>query len=167
MNRIALTTLTLLGLAVGHASLAAEPAGTAARQPPAAMGSTMSFSGTKIVVADLAAALKFYAGVLEMTEVARYERPGEFQEIMLAYPGQPAPQLVLVHYLDGRRIQLGNGYGYLVFVTPDIRASLGKVEAGGYRIVEAARPMADLGISVGFVEDHEGRPIELVEIGRK
>ena len=167
MNRVALIFLALLSLAFSQVGTAAEPSRKDGPPTAPALGSTMSFSGTKIVVADLAAALKFYAGVLEMKEVSRYERPGEFQEIMLAYPGQPAPQLVLVHYQDGRRIQLGNGYGYLVFVTPDIRATIGKVQSGGYKLVEPARTMADLGISVGFVEDHEGRPIELVEIGKK
>ncbi len=169
MNRIAITTLACLCLAASHAASAGEPAAAAkeAARAPAPIGSTMSFSGTKIVVADFAAALKFYGGVLEMKEVGRYERPGEFQEIMLAYAGQSAPQLVLVHHLDGRRIELGNGYGYLVFVTPDIKATAAKARAGGYKIVQEPRAMGDLGISVGFVEDQEGRPIELVEMQRK
>lgn len=167
MGRLVTTALAVLSLALSHSAFAAEPVPAAAPGPAPRLGAAMSFSGTKIVVADLAAASRFYGGVLEMTEVARYERPGEFQEIMLAYPGQPAPQLVLVHYLDGRKIELGSAYGYLVFVTPDIRATLGRVQAGGYKIVEAPRAMADLGISVGFVQDHEGRPIELVEIRRQ
>lgn len=158
--------IALVGLFMTAGAMAAEPAQNAAQTPPPGYGRSMSFSSTKIVVADLDKAMRFYAGTLGMKEAARYSRP-DLQEIMLNFPGEQIPQLVLVYYPDNRKIELGNAYGYLVFVTPDIKGLVAKIKANGYEVVREPSAMGDLKISVAFAKDHEGRPIELVELAQK
>jgi catechol 2,3-dioxygenase-like lactoylglutathione lyase family enzyme len=177
MNRFLTGSLAGLCLAMAGTAHAAPAQGgaqnavqnaaqNAAQQPPPGFGRSASFSGTKIVVADLDKALAFYSGMLGMKEVTRYGRP-DLQEIMLAYEGQQVPQLVLVHYPANPKIVIGNGYGYLVFVTPDVRGLFARLKTAGYKTVQDPHEMTDLGIIVGFAEDHEGRPIELVEMMAK
>jgi hypothetical protein len=86
---------------------------------------------------------------------------------MLKYESDGEPTLVLVKYPDDRKIELGNAYGYLLFVTPDLSGLLARIRQNGFTVKQETREMAQLGIKVAFAEDPEGRPIELVEMLKK
>ena len=164
LKQVLMLTLTagLFGLA--GAALAEDTYKMQAAPP--GFGQKMSFSSTKIVVADPAVALKFYAGVLGMKETGHYHN-NQIDETMLKFDGDNEPTLVLVHYADNRKIELGTAYGNLLFVTPDIKGLVGKLRAGGYKVPKEPAVSTQMGIIVGFAEDPEGRPIELVEMLKK
>ena len=115
---------------------------------------------------DMKRTVDFYSGVLGMKETGHYHND-KIDETMLKFDGDNEPTLVLVHYADNRKIELGTAYGNLLFVTPDIKGLVGKLRAGGYKVPKDPAVSTQMGIIVGFAEDPEGRPIELVEMLKK
>ena len=123
-----------------------------------------SFSFTKICVADLSRSVDFYTRHFGMKHFSEYESP-TLKEIMLKTSDHPeAPTLVLMKHLPDQKIDIGNGYGPLGIVTGDIRSLFAELAADRAAITEQPHEMGELGILVGFVEDPDGHPIEIVQL---
>lgn len=144
------------------AAMAAEPAYKVSQPPPPGYGQKHTFGFTKIVVADMDRAVRFYTA-LGMTESQRYTTPA-LLEIMLKFDGDGEPNLVLQKFSDNRKIEIGTGYGNLGIVTPDIKALYTRLEQIGFRPKSPPHEMAQLGISVGMIEDPDGHPLEIVQM---
>lgn len=118
------------------------------------------FNFVKIVVRDLAAMEKFYTEGFGFEVQNRIDTPA-FREIMMAQP-KGGFTLVLYHHMDGRTIDVGNGWGPLGFIVRDCDADHAKAIAGGATEVRA--PAAFGGMKVSFVADPEGHEIELLQL---
>jgi catechol 2,3-dioxygenase-like lactoylglutathione lyase family enzyme len=151
-------------LSISHA-MAAEPAYKVSQPTPPGYGQKLSFGFTKIVVADMDRAVRFYSAI-GMKESQRYTT-STLLEIMLKFDGDGEPTLVLQKYADNRKVEIGTGYGNLGIVTPDIRGLYAKLEQIGFKPKSPPHEMAELGITVGMTEDPDGHPLEIVQMIRK
>ncbi len=148
-------TLTLAVLApagIAHA----ETASSATAPPPAALGVV------GIGVKDLAASKAFYADVLGMQELRRYEL-GYIEEIVMGYPGDPGTSIVLMHWpSDTSRRYDGNDVK-LVFYVDDPKAVIARIRARGLKIDREATPIEVLnGRIVGLGRDPDNYVIEVL-----
>ena len=115
------------GLVLAGATAAAAEAGPAGgygmkviEAPPPDLGARPSFGFTKLVVADLDRALRFYTEVMGMREAVRITAPALY-EIALKYPGAAEPQLTLVKPIPApARVEVGTAYGNLGIYTTDL-----------------------------------------------
>jgi catechol 2,3-dioxygenase-like lactoylglutathione lyase family enzyme len=154
----AATTLLPAGIAVAEA--ASTPAAVpAASTPPAA---PPRLGNVGIGVKDLAASKAFYADVLGMQELRRYEL-GYIEEIVMGYPGDPGTSIVLMHWPnDASRRYDGNDMK-LVFYVDDPKAVIERIRARGLKIDREATPIEVLnGRIVGMGRDPDGYVIEVL-----
>lgn len=119
---------------------------------------------TKMVVADLDAASRFYQQVCGFAEAQRIEATLEgraFVEAVMASPAKGGATLVLMAYRDGAPVAVGESvYG---FNTEDAAAFLHRVRAAGGSVVEEPVTLAQLGLVVAFAKDPEGHVIEVMQ----
>lgn len=116
-----------------------------------------------IGVADLARSERFYTTVLGLEKVRTYELPN-IHEIVLAFPGRPAPVVVLMHWLDGRERAFSEDNVKLVFTVDDAAAIIERIRAFGGRVDREATPIDVLnGQIVGLGRDPDNYVIELLE----
>lgn len=160
-----LRVATMAWLLGCSAAMAAEPAYKMNQPPPPGYGQKHTFGFTKIVVADMDRAVRFYSAI-GMKESQRYTTAAML-EIMLKFDGDGEPTLVLQRFADNRKIDIGTGYGNLGIVTPDIKALYARLEQIGFKPKSAPHEMDQLGITVGMIEDPDGHPIEIVQMLKK
>lgn len=131
---------------------------------PTPQGRIGTFSFTKLVVADLERAARFYHDVFGMEQVQRIqaEIAGDaIDEIILGTDGGPG--LILLQW--AARSAPDVGAVILGFTTSDASAVFARVLAAGGRVREPVRPVAEAGgLRVGFLEDPEGHLLEIVEL---
>lgn len=141
------TMLLALPQFVAHA----EPAG-----PP-------TLGAVGIGVKDLKASAAFYADVLGMQELRRYDL-GYIDEIVMGYANGGGTSVVLMHWPnDATRRYDGNDVK-LVFYVDDPKAVLERIRARGGRIDREATPIAVLnGRVVGLGRDPDGYVIEVLQ----
>ena len=127
---------------------------------------TLKFAFTKMVVADLAAAERFYTTTLGLTRVANVES-GEgihaLQEVILSVPGATgdAAQLALIHYPNRPMPSLGEAeFGFAV---TDIEATIAAMTAAGGQIVVPLLDLPEHRLRLAFITDPQGHLIELLE----
>ena len=122
------------------------------------------FGFTKLVVADLDAAARFYKAVFGLTEQATIDSasagrpireimftptaPGAAQFVLLTFPGEPAPAV---------------GEAILGWITQDLEALIARARAAGGTLAEAIREMPQHGVRLAFIRDPEGRLSEVVQ----
>lgn len=116
----------------------------------------------KFVVADLPAMLDFYGRALGLV-VAQTIEADHFVEKILRRPGETSGfSLILFHYKDGRTVTVGNGHGPLGLYVRDVDA------AYAHAIAQGARPQTEpydtAAMRVAFVQDPEGRELELISM---
>lgn len=126
---------------------------------------TQHFGFTKLVVADLEKAARFYSQVADLKELARVDaeiggkpiseimyhatQPGGATFVLLAFPQEPAPT---------------PGGVIVGFQTDDVEAFVERAVAAGGALVEAPHDNPEHGVRVGFVSDPEGNLIEVVQL---
>jgi lactoylglutathione lyase len=164
MQRLLRTAILASALGATNA-MAAEPAYKVSQPTPLGYGQKLSFGFTKIVVADIDRAVRFYSAI-GMQESQRYTTSA-LLEIMLKFDGDGEPTLVLQKYADDRKVEIGTGYGNLGIVTPDIHGLYARLEQTGFKPKSRPHEMAELGIIVGMTEDPDGHPLEIVQMSRK
>jgi predicted enzyme related to lactoylglutathione lyase len=126
----------------------------------------LAFSFMKLVVADLAAAERFYSDVFGL-EVTHRHTSNEHEygqsESMLALPGQPGSiPLILTQYL--RLPTPPAGAAWTGFTVADIEATTAAIEAAGGRIVVPIHGSSSHPVKAAVARDPEGHMIEVVQI---
>lgn len=124
------------------------------------------FSFTKMIVADLAAATRFYTETMGLKVVLTFATgEGEYQleEAILSTTGtyDGGHSLALVRYVNCP--PAAPGEAIFGFTVEDVDAAIAAVIAAGGALARPARPVAEHGIRVAFVTDPEGHLLELVQ----
>ena len=119
-----------------------------------------------IRVFDLNKSLEFYVGHLGMRLLRRADYPqGRFTLAFVGF-GEEADSTVveLTHNWDqATPYVLGDSWGHLAFGVPDIQATCARLAAAGVPVPRPPGPMKGGSSVIAFVEDPDGRRIELIE----
>jgi catechol 2,3-dioxygenase-like lactoylglutathione lyase family enzyme len=153
----AATTLLPVGNALAEA---AQPAAAPATSAAPAASPTLGTVG--IGVKDLKASAAFYADVLGMQELRRYEL-GYIDEIVMGYPGGTGTSVVLMHWPNDTARRYDGNDVKLVFYVDDPKAVIERIRAHGLKIDREATPIEVLnGRIVGMGRDPDGYVIEVL-----
>ncbi|GAA0655589.1 lactoylglutathione lyase [Streptomyces thermocarboxydovorans] len=113
-------------------------------------------------VTDLDRSLGFYTA-LGYGELGRVD-PGDGSHlVLLAFPGEPAASLELVHRPGEGRVEASNGVDHLAIQTEDLDATLERLTAAGLEPGPVEHPGGPEGPKTAWLTDPDGYRIELVE----
>jgi len=120
---------------------------------------------TMLRVRDLDASLRFYCDQLGMKLLRRKDYPGgAFTLAFVGYGDESeAAALELTHNWDGRRYEVGTGFGHVAIGVDDIRARCEALRAAGVPITREPGPMKHGTTVIAFIEDPDGYKVELIE----
>jgi lactoylglutathione lyase len=121
---------------------------------------------TMIRVLDLEASLAFYTGHLGMTLLRRSDYPdGRFTLAFVGYGDESDHAVVELTYNwdQTEPYQLGDSYGHLAIGVSDIYQCCEQLAAAGVAVVRPPAPMKFGKTVIAFVEDPDGRKIELIQ----
>jgi lactoylglutathione lyase len=121
---------------------------------------------TMIRVRDLDASLAFYTGLLGMKLLRRSDYPdGRFTLAFVGYGEESDHTVVeLTHNWDrSEHYQLGDSYGHVAIGVDDIYAECSRLQAAGVVIARPPAPMKFGSTVIAFIDDPDGRKIELIE----
>jgi lactoylglutathione lyase len=124
------------------------------------------FLHTMVRVRDLDKSLAFYTGLLGMTLLRRKDFPeGKFTLAFVGYgPESDHTVVELTHNWDrSEDYPLGESYGHLAIGVEDIYAECDRLAAAGVPIPRPPGPMKHGGSVIAFIEDPDGRKIELIQ----
>jgi lactoylglutathione lyase len=124
---------------------------------------------TMIRVRDLDKALHFYTELLGMTLLRKNDYPdGKFTLAFVGYGPESEQAVVeLTHNWDREEdYQLGESYGHLAIGVDDIYAACDRLKAAGVAIPRPPGPMKFGGTVIAFIEDPDGRKIELIQTAK-
>lgn len=123
-----------------------------------------TFAFTKLIVANLDAAVDFYARALGLVVSQTVENADMVEKILAKAGQQGGSNLILYHHKDGRPLTLGDAHGPVGFYVRDVDAAFAHaVEEGA----KAHREPFDAGaLRVAFILDPDGHEIELVSVKR-
>lgn len=120
---------------------------------------------TMLRVRDLDASLRFYCEQLGMKLLRRKDYPGgEFTLAFVGYGDESETAVLeLTHNWDGRRYDVGSGFGHVAIGVDDIRARCESLRAQGVPITREPGPMKHGTTVIAFIEDPDGYKVELIE----
>jgi lactoylglutathione lyase len=120
---------------------------------------------TMLRVRDLDASLRFYCEQLGMKLLRRKDYPGgEFTLAFVGYGDESETAVLeLTHNWDGRRYDVGSGFGHVAIGVDDIRARCESLRAQGVPIAREPGPMKHGTTVIAFIEDPDGYKVELIE----
>ena len=122
----------------------------------------MQLAHTMLRVADLDASLAFYTGFLGLVETRRKVLGDEATLVFLTdEAGHYHLELTFNH--DRRAYELGNQFGHVAFVVPDLERVVADVEARGWWY-RRSKPTASSRYI--FVKDPNGYDVEILEARR-
>jgi lactoylglutathione lyase len=127
------------------------------------------FLHTMIRVRDLEKSLHFYTGLLGMTLLRQKDYPdGKFTLAFVGYgPESEQTAIELTYNWDrDEDYTLGDSFGHLAIGCADIYAECERLAAAGVKIPRPPAPMKFGGSVIAFVEDPDGRKIELIQTSK-
>lgn len=122
---------------------------------------------TMIRVRDLDKSLRFYVDLLGMKLLRRTDvADGRFSLAFVGFgPEESNSVIELTHNWDrGEDYQLGDAYGHLAIGVADIYAECDRLAREGVTIARAPGPVKFGKTVIAFIDDPDGRKIELIEI---
>lgn len=124
------------------------------------------FLHTMIRVRDLDKSLAFYTGLLGMTLLRRQDyEGGRFTLAFVGYGGEDDHTVLeLTHNWDQETpYELGDAWGHVAIGVEDIYGACDRLAAAGVPVPRPPGPMKHGSTVLAFVEDPDGRRIELIE----
>jgi lactoylglutathione lyase len=125
------------------------------------------FLHTMIRVGDLDRSVRFYTGLLGMTELRRRDVPdGKYTLAFLGYGDGNASgggEIELTYNYGVEKYEMGTAFGHLAVGVPDVAAACEKVRHGGGKVTREAGPVKFGTTIIAFVEDPDGYKIELIQ----
>jgi lactoylglutathione lyase len=121
---------------------------------------------TMVRVRDLDKALHFYVDLLGMSLLRKQDYPdGKFTLAFVGYGPESEQAVVELTYNWDRDkdYDLGDSYGHLAIGVADIERECGRLRAAGVPVPRPPAPMKFGGTVIAFVEDPDGRKIELIQ----
>lgn len=120
---------------------------------------------TMLRVGDLVASKKFYCEALGMKVLREKDYPeGKFTLTFVGYGDEVDNTVIeLTHNWDTSSYNVGDGFGHLAVGTEDIKATVERVRALGYKVTREPGPMKHGTTVIAFVEDPNGYKVELIE----
>lgn len=113
-------------------------------------------------VTDLDRSLGFYTA-LGYVELGRVETGDESHLVLLAFPGEPAVSLELVHRPVDGRVEVGSGFDHLAIQVDTLAATLARLTDAGLEPGPVQYPGGPRGPKTSWLTDPDGYRIELVE----
>ncbi|MBO0853823.1 MAG: VOC family protein [Nocardia sp.] len=113
-------------------------------------------------VNDLDRSLAFYTA-LGYAQLGRAEPGDGSRLVILAFPGEAAASLELVHRPAGGSVDVGSGFDHLAIQVDDLAATLGRLTAAGLKPGPAQYPGGSDGPKTSWLTDPDGYRIELVQ----
>ena len=112
-----------------------------------------------IIVKDIDAMMKFYGEILgldlEATIPMRFKVGDSIIKLIALDPAPSAEA-------EPGGIRAASGYRYWTIHVPSLEEIIGKVEAGGGKVVVPIREIRE-GVSIAFLEDPDGNWVELLQ----
>lgn len=137
---------------------------TATLTPAETKAPSVTLGFIKVIVQDLETALTFYERAFGLVATQTVDTP-EMTEKMLRKPGvETGPMVILYRHKDGRKIEVGNGWGPVGFYVRDVDAAFAHAVSQG--AAPHREPWDSGNLRVAFVLDPEGHEIELVSVRR-
>jgi len=121
---------------------------------------------TMIRVKDLDRSLHFYCDMLGMRLLRRKDYPeGKFSNLFVGYGDETSHTVVELTFNWGQETPygLGDAWGHLAIGVPDIYAACARLAEAGVPIPRPPGPMKHGTTVIAFVEDPDGRKVELIE----
>ncbi|MEV6107360.1 VOC family protein [Streptomyces sp. NPDC051940] len=113
-------------------------------------------------VTDLDRSLGFYTA-LGYAELGRVEGGDGSRLVLLAFPGEPAASLELVHRPAGGRVDVGSGFDHLAIQVEALATTLKTLAEVGLEPEPVQHPGGPHGPKTSWLTDPDGYRIELVE----
>lgn len=121
-----------------------------------------------IRVKDQDKAIDFYTRLLGMKVLRQSDNEvGRYTNTFLGYGDEDANTVLELTYNWGHEepYELGRAYGHLAIGVPDVAAACESLAGEGVRIPRPAGPVKGGTTVIAFVEDPDGRSIELIQTG--
>src|SRR5690606_41301742 len=84
-------------------------------------------------------------------------------ELVVYQDGENGAVIVLTHYWDTDRYEIGAGYGRIAIEVEDAYDTCATIKSRGGLVVREAGPMKHGSTVIAFVEDPDGYKIELIQ----
>jgi lactoylglutathione lyase len=130
------------------------------------MSERFTYLHTMLRVKNLDESVKFYTGLLGMTELRRHEVPeGKYSLAFIGYGGEQSNTVLELTYNWGKDdgYELGSAFGHLALGVPDIYATCESLRKAGAKIAREPGPVKFGTTVIAFIEDPDGYKIELIE----
>jgi len=128
------------------------------------------FLHTMIRVLDLEKSIDFYTRLLGMQLLRKKDYPtGEFTLAFVGYGSEDDEAVIELTHNWGQKdaYSLGDSWGHLAIGVDDIYGVCERLAAEGVKIPRPPGPMKHGGSVIAFVEDPDGRKIELIDVGSR
>ncbi len=121
---------------------------------------------TMVRVRDLDAAVDFYTGKMGMHVLRKREAPeGRYTNVFLGYGSErEITVLELTYNWDQKEpYELGAAFGHLAIGVEDVYEACKRLAAAGVKITRQPGPVQFGKTLIAFIEDPDGRKIELIQ----
>ena len=123
---------------------------------------------TMVRVKDQEKAVDFYSRLLGMKVLRQSDNEvGKYTNTFLGYGGEDSHTVLELTCNWGQEepYELGRAFGHLAIGVPDVAATCESLEKEGVPVPRPAGPVKGGTTIIAFVEDPDGRPIELIQTG--
>ena len=132
------------------------------------MSDKFRFMHTMVRVKDQEKAVDFYCRLLGMKMLRQSDNEvGKYTNTFLGYGGEDSSTVLELTCNWGQEepYELGRAFGHLAVGVPDVAATCEALEKEGVPVPRPAGPVKGGSTIIAFIEDPDGRSIELIQTG--